>query len=143
MRSSAIATAIFIATLASTSTAQAQVAGVGQDLHFVAETNVVGPGNQNMALCHLVENWVMLFIPIVTFSESYAYAQNRCDTDSYIPLDDRRVAYEKSIGNLPMDLSDSPQLSTGIIIKNAIVGLIAAIFALIFIRRKYQEIIRG
>ncbi len=144
MRLPIIAAIAAFLTLFSTVSASAQVNGTREALQFVEETKLTDPAGQPISVCHLVEHRVFLFLPIYTSSISYALGENRCDTDRYGDLSAQELKYQQGLGNISADLSSVPSLGTGTVIKNYIVltiGGLAILFGLVvFIRRKYREI---
>ncbi|MEL6960879.1 MAG: hypothetical protein AAGL89_18230, partial [Pseudomonadota bacterium] len=80
----------------------------GQDLRFVAETQI--PGNEsNMALCHLVDYLNVLFVPVYTTIEGYALSNDGCTGDMYRELSSEDLVTLQGAGLIPSDVPATPQ----------------------------------
>ncbi|MDA5095151.1 DUF533 domain-containing protein [Aliiroseovarius sp. KMU-50] len=87
-----------------------------QTMLFVAETPIELDG-QPYALCHLVDDSKVLFIPLFRSVEGYVLAANRCAAEEYYELPTERFVEGKADGAFPADLPDTPKLSTSAMIN--------------------------
>jgi len=106
----------------------------GDDLVFVARTDVPTATGGTFALCHLVETMAVAFIPVYTTVKSYAMSEEDCTGTSYRPLTPEMFARGQSIGAFPADLPVDPRLSP----RDMVVGhagplllAVAGLFALL------------
>lgn len=90
-----------------------------EDLIFVSTTEAPGPDGSPLSLCILVEKQSAFFVPFWTSAEAWALAENRCETDSYLPVDEERLTAFQAMGVLPADLPTAPALTTAQTITGA------------------------
>ncbi|NBD29884.1 MAG: TerB family tellurite resistance protein [Alphaproteobacteria bacterium] len=83
----------------------------GDDLVFVAETEVPTAAGGTFALCHLVDTITVAFIPVYTAVKSYAMSEDGCEGTSYRPLTPEMFERGQSLGAFPADLPVTPRLS--------------------------------
>ena len=144
MRLPSIAAFAALLTIFTATSAAAQVNGTRQDLLFVTETNIPAPEGGMMSLCHLVDHQVIFFLPVYTWSQEYAWANNQCDGDNYYDFASFDLAEMKDQGLIYPDIPDTPVLPAKIQIKNWIVGgtvgLLGLFLVLNFIRRKFRAV---
>lgn len=111
------AIAASILTLSATSAeARRGASGWEEQLHFVAETQI-----QGVSLCHLVKRRTVFFIPLTTESLGYGLAENKCDTDSYMPLTAEDMAAAQADGIIDASLPAVPEISTAQAIGNYLI----------------------
>lgn len=84
----------------------------GQELLYVAETNMPDGAGGTLSLCHLVDRASFFgVLPIYTTLEGYAVAENGCDATAYNPVSDLSlIAYQNS-GAIPREIPSEPSLS--------------------------------
>lgn len=132
-----LATATLALTLLALSTTAAEarrgggVSGWYEDLHFVAETQIPGE-----ALCHLVKRHHVFWLPITTESRGYALAENRCDAESYAPLEAADIQWMRETGIIAADIPDVPAVSMNSKIQNWLVYGVGALLVLVAIFAK-------
>ncbi|SDX14097.1 Uncharacterized conserved protein, tellurite resistance protein B (TerB) family [Ruegeria halocynthiae] len=85
--------------------------GTAEQLSLITETQLTNDQGQLLSLCHLTENRHVLFLPVWRSSLGYAMAINKCDAESYYPVDAEKLTLGKVLGELPEDLPDQPKLS--------------------------------
>ncbi|MCW1949829.1 MAG: TerB family tellurite resistance protein [Octadecabacter sp.] len=83
----------------------------GEDLRFVAESNVPGAADGPVSLCHLVGFSDALFIPVYTTVKAYALSPDGCVGDSYRALSADQFLAMQAAGMFPSDLPATPKAS--------------------------------
>lgn len=113
--------------------------GYAEHLEYVADYGPQGEGQENLALCHLVKKYHVLFIPIYYQSEGYVLAENRCDTDSFYHFKEGGLAAAKAVGLLPADLPDEPSISLGQRVPTILWGLLLAAVMVAAVKRRSRR----
>ena len=98
--------------IATATPADAGPARYGQDLHFVADTQIPSPGGgKTIALCHLVDYVQVLFVPVYTFVEGYALSSDGCAGTSYRDLSSEHLLDLQRAGFISPDIPATPQVT--------------------------------
>lgn len=118
-------TALAALCFATTAEARRGGGGTAEFMDHVAEFSGPMPDNTGaqLSLCHLVEDYHVLFVPLYYTSKGYVLAPNRCDSDSYYKLNEGGLAEAQAIGLLPADLPAEPQISLMRRVPTVLAGL--------------------
>lgn len=108
------------------------VSGYAEALELVETTTIPGQNGSPLSLCVLVRTQHVLFVDVWRTQKGYALAENRCDVESFIPIDGPQLASLKADGLVSADLAEVPDVKTGIavpiwawIVILGVVGFIA------------------
>lgn len=86
--------------------------GHKENLSFVAETQIPGPGGAPLALCHLTKHYHLAFIPAVRQSRGYGLSDAGCATEAgYYEIDAQGIADAKAAGLIHRHIPLTPRLS--------------------------------
>lgn len=86
--------------------------GSKENMTFVAETQIPGPGGAPMALCHLTKHYHLAFIPAVRQSLGYGLSEAGCATEAgYYEIDAQGIADAKASGLIHRHTPETPRLS--------------------------------
>ncbi len=96
-----------------------------QELLFVADTKIVEQGVP-YSLCILVNERSAFGINLFRSVETYALAENKCDTKSYYPMSVEDIAEAKEAGMIDNVIPNEPRLSTSNLIMGHIGWLLVA-----------------
>lgn len=96
-----------------------------QDLLFVAETKIIEEGVP-YSLCLLVNERSAFGINLFRSVETYALAENKCDTTAYYPMSVEDIAEAKEAGMIDAAIPNEPKLSTSDLITGHIGWLLVA-----------------
>ena len=120
---------------AAATTADAYIS-YGEDLRFVAETNVPNAnGVGKVALCHLVDFASLVSLPVYTSVNSYVLSSDQCTGANYSELSLDNFAVMQTAGLIPADIPAIAKADLqSLIMGNAllILGVVAVIFKLLF-----------
>lgn len=82
-----------------------------QELLFVADTKIVEEGVP-FSLCHLVNSRSAFGISFFRGVETYALAENKCDTTAYYLMSPEDIAEAKALGMIDANVPNEPKLAT-------------------------------
>lgn len=99
---------VFLCGTANSARAQG-LAGFGEDMLFVADTNVIGPGGTRMSLCHLTEGFKLFGMPVSFRVTGYALAPDRCQGSQYRALTPEEVVDLQASYRIPGDVPAIPR----------------------------------
>lgn len=104
---SMLALAFGLTTVASTADAYS---AWGEDLRFVSETQIPGPEGA-MSLCHFVDRWDILFVPVYTKVERYVLSTDGCKGEMYRNISAEQFKSFQAVGLIPASLPEEPKAS--------------------------------
>lgn len=91
--------------------------GTSEQMSLIANTQITDDTGQQLSLCHLTKKTHIIFAGVWRSSLGYVMAPNKCDAESYYPLNAERLALGKVLGDFPEDLPEQPRLSTDDVIS--------------------------
>lgn len=131
---SALLASVFI--FQSTDNAEARRGGGSQEaLEFIAPTKLVN-GVGDLSLCHLVDHTTVFSMPVITQSEGYALANNKCDSETYFPVEPAEFLEMQRGGMVAANLPPAPSLSTTAALRNVLLVAVLGLGLLVFLYKK-------
>ncbi|MBD3679635.1 MAG: hypothetical protein HUJ27_14715 [Rhodobacteraceae bacterium] len=111
-------------TITSGSNAEAAKGGIYMrtkgELFFVADTQIPSSDGTTLSLCTLAkQRSISGLLNVWVSPKSYALAENRCDTEQYLPLEGAMLPEAIQMGAIPADVPLEPSLSIVQRIKGA------------------------
>jgi tellurite resistance protein len=98
---------------------------------------------KSLSLCHLIDKSHAFYVPIYFASQGYVLAENRCDTDSYLPLSSEQFSTAQAAGAIPAGVPSTPELSLARKLPPYGFGILMLFGGVAFLRRRRRAQSQG